>query len=189
MKRTYKNFLIFLILISGAKLLARNNNINSIKHNELAVSFAEKAAKDMAISQPLSFLENKGQILGYDGLSQPGVKFVFQQGNMQIFLLERGIAYQFTKTDYPEGFQDLIKDKSAKKNCNLIKDHAEQIDTIRWTVYGKIKAIIRTPSSTKNNLFFDYDATGNRIAKHIYTSANVWQSSTYYLRDAQGKAM
>ena len=72
---------------------------------------------------------------------------------------------------------------------NLIRDNAEKIDTIRWMVTGKIKAIIRTPASAKDNLFFDYDAQGNRIAKHVYTSANVWKHSTYYLRDAQGNVM
>lgn len=72
---------------------------------------------------------------------------------------------------------------------NLIRDHAEEIDTIRWTVYGKIKSIIRTPFSTKDNLYFDYDASGNRAAKHDYTSAGVWNYSTYYLRDAQGNVL
>ena len=72
---------------------------------------------------------------------------------------------------------------------NLIKDNAEKIDTIRWTVYGKIKAIIRRTGATQDNLYFDYDANGNRIAKHDYSSANVWKSSTYYLRDAQGNAL
>lgn len=69
---------------------------------------------------------------------------------------------------------------------NLVKDAAEGIDSIRWSVYGKIKAI---RSSTKDNLFFDYDASGNRIAKHVYTSGGVWKYSTFYERDAQGNVM
>jgi len=72
---------------------------------------------------------------------------------------------------------------------NLIRDSIEDIDTIRWMVTGKIKAIIRKPASTKDNLYFDYDAQGNRIAKHVYTAANVWKRSTYYVRDAQGNVM
>ncbi|MBI3518043.1 MAG: hypothetical protein HY062_01630 [Bacteroidetes bacterium] len=72
---------------------------------------------------------------------------------------------------------------------NLRRDSVEQIDTIKWTVYGKIKEIKRKPGSLKSNLKFDYDAMGNRIAKHVYTSANVWKSSTYYNRDAQGNIM
>jgi hypothetical protein len=30
---------------------------------------------------------------------------------------------------------------------------------------------------------------GNRIAKHVLTSANVEESVTYYVRDAQGNIM
>ncbi len=36
---------------------------------------------------------------------------------------------------------------------------------------------------------FDYDASGNQIAKHVYTSAGVWEKSEYYVLDAQGNVM
>jgi RHS repeat-associated protein len=65
----------------------------------------------------------------------------------------------------------------------------DSIDLITWTVYGKIKSVTRSTGSTKNNLVFDYDASGNRIAKHIYTSANDWLNTEYYIRDAQGSIM
>src|SRR5204863_4146657 len=58
-----------------------------------------------------------------------------------------------------------------------------------WRTDGKIKEVNRTANSPKKNLKFDYDPMGNRIAKHVYTSANVWESSTYYVRDAQGNIM
>ncbi len=72
---------------------------------------------------------------------------------------------------------------------NLIKDNAEEIDSIRWMVTGKIKAIVRRPGSSRDNLYFDYDAAGNRVAKHVYNSFNNWKSSTFYLRDAQGNVL
>ncbi len=72
---------------------------------------------------------------------------------------------------------------------NLVGDSLEGIDTIRWTVYGKIKAIKRFSGSGRDNLYFDYDASGNRVAKHLYTSADVWKSSMYYVRDAQGNVL
>ena len=72
-----------------------------------------------------------------------------------------------------------------------------------YGVYGKIKSIIRMASSLKKNLIFEYDANGNRIAKHQYgnmtpnsTTINFdpaiptdWEKSTYYVRDAQGNVM
>lgn len=72
---------------------------------------------------------------------------------------------------------------------NLIADSTEQIDTITWTVYGKIKEIKRKAGSPKKNLKFEYDASGNRIAKQVLSSAGVWENTTYYVRDAQGNVM
>jgi YD repeat-containing protein len=72
---------------------------------------------------------------------------------------------------------------------NLKVDKQEEIDSIKWSVYGKIKKIVRTTGSTKNNLKFDYDASGNRIAKHVLASDNTWLYSDYYVRDAQGNTM
>ena len=71
----------------------------------------------------------------------------------------------------------------------LIKDRLEDILSIEWRVDGKIKKINRTNASSKKNVSFDYDAMGHRIAKHVYTSANVLESSTYYILDAQGNVM
>ncbi|MBX3165292.1 MAG: peptidoglycan DD-metalloendopeptidase family protein [Bacteroidetes bacterium] len=72
---------------------------------------------------------------------------------------------------------------------NLVRDDAEEIQNIEWTVSGKIKSITRTIGSQKSNLSFDYDASGNRIAKHVYDSNNDWEHSTYYIRDAQGNVL
>ena len=79
---------------------------------------------------------------------------------------------------------------------NLIKDVSEQIADIKWTVYGKIKEITRSTGSTKPDLLFNYDASGNRVSKIVKTktsggalqASNLW-SYTYYLRDAQGNTM
>ncbi|OFY63019.1 MAG: hypothetical protein A3H98_10680 [Bacteroidetes bacterium RIFCSPLOWO2_02_FULL_36_8] len=72
---------------------------------------------------------------------------------------------------------------------NLKKDSAEKIKEIKWNVSGKVKEIIRYAGSDTKNLKFDYDAMGNRIAKHVYNSAGKWENSTYYARDASGNIM
>ncbi len=72
---------------------------------------------------------------------------------------------------------------------NLVKEDSAQIDTIYWTVSGKIKEIVRATSSTMKGLRFDYDPSGNRIAKHVYASNNSLETSTYYVRDAQGNIL
>jgi RHS repeat-associated protein len=71
----------------------------------------------------------------------------------------------------------------------LAKDVQEEIDTIIWTVTGKVKEVLRTGGSSKKNLKFDYDAFGMPIAKHIFDASNNWEKSTYYVRDPQGNVM
>ena len=78
----------------------------------------------------------------------------------------------------------------------LTKDAAEDIDTIKWTLTGKVSEVIRTITSTKPDLEFRYDGLGNRIAKIVKPKetngslkpANEW-TTTYYTRDAQGNVM
>jgi RHS repeat-associated protein len=72
---------------------------------------------------------------------------------------------------------------------NLTKNTQKEIDTILYSVYGKVKEVIRTSGSSKKNLKFDYDANGNRTAKHIFDSYNNWEKSEYYVLDAQGNVM
>jgi RHS repeat-associated protein len=71
----------------------------------------------------------------------------------------------------------------------LVRDSIEEIDTIKWTVTGKVKTVQRTAGSSKKNLKFDYDAMGQRIAKHVYDDTWTWEKSTYYVRDPQGNVM
>jgi hypothetical protein len=71
----------------------------------------------------------------------------------------------------------------------LVRDDSAGIVKIVWSLYGKLKEVKRKQGIKSNSLKFDYDVNGNRIAKHVYSSANSWINSTYYLRDAQGNVM
>jgi RHS repeat-associated protein len=87
---------------------------------------------------------------------------------------------------------------------NLTGDKQEGIESIEWTVYGKIKGIHRIPGFKKKpganepesaDLEYAYDASGNRIRKTVkrressaLLSEDNWVS-TYYVRDAQGNVM
>lgn len=70
----------------------------------------------------------------------------------------------------------------------LKSDNQEEIQEIVWRVDSKISEITRTSGSSKKNLKFEYDAMGNRVAKHVYAGSAL-ESSTYYVRDAQGNVM
>jgi RHS repeat-associated protein len=77
----------------------------------------------------------------------------------------------------------------------LNKDVAEEIDNIEWTVSGKIKRITRIATSSKPDLEFRYDASGNRVSKLMkprngsgYVPSIQWVT-TYYVRDTKGNVM
>jgi RHS repeat-associated protein len=73
---------------------------------------------------------------------------------------------------------------------NLIRDRQEEIAAIEWTVYGKIKAVTRTGTSTKPDLAFGYDAGGNRLWKKVTPKgAGAVIKTFYYIRDAKGNEM
>jgi RHS repeat-associated protein len=75
---------------------------------------------------------------------------------------------------------------SYDEEGRLIKDSKEGISKIVWRVDGKVKEIQRMTGSTKW-LKFDYDAMGNRIAKHVFSNnGTTLERSTYYILDAQG---
>jgi len=65
----------------------------------------------------------------------------------------------------------------------------EGIAQINWRVDGKVLKITRPGGSLKKNLIFDYDAMGNRIAKHTLSSSDELEHSTYYVLDASGNTM
>src|SRR5436190_14461325 len=69
---------------------------------------------------PYGFLENKGQIFGADGKHFPEAKFVFQDNATKVFLLEKGIAYQFTRTHYPQRYLDLVNGATSEKDVDEI---------------------------------------------------------------------
>lgn len=70
---------------------------------------------------------------------------------------------------------------------NLVKDDKAGIKNkgdIEWTVYGKIKKIVKTnPDLSQTTITYDYDPAGNRISK------NVNGHVTRYVRDASGNVM
>ncbi|MDB5250687.1 MAG: repeat protein [Segetibacter sp.] len=67
---------------------------------------------------------------------------------------------------------------------NLVKDNAEGISKIDWTVYGKIKKITKSDNSV---IEYNYDPSGNRINKAVTIAGKTTQ--TFYIRDAQGNVL
>lgn len=62
---------------------------------------------------------------------------------------------------------------------NLVRDNKEGLTNIEWTVYGKIKRIVKADKTIE----YTYDASGNRISKTV-GDLTIW-----YVRDAQGNTL
>jgi len=67
----------------------------------------------------------------------------------------------------------------------LAKDSAGGLDTIIWTVYGKVKEIRK---HNGDSIILIYDPLGNRLEKRYYPHSAT-SDTTKYARDAQGNIM
>ncbi|MGZ3902351.1 MAG: hypothetical protein ACXVC6_01560, partial [Bacteroidia bacterium] len=99
---------------------------------------------------------------------------------------------------------NTVNNYSYDKIGNLVRDSAEGIATIDWTVYGKMKSVTHRTGYYKLNgtdtvrppdLVFNYDAAGNRVSKIVKPRSRTGVlgdtafMSTYYVRDAQGNIL
>jgi RHS repeat-associated protein len=105
------------------------------------------------------------------------------------------IRDEVSGTNENSNYTNDIDDQSANNYAydsigNLIKDNAESITNITWSVYGKILEIQRTATGTNpmTDLQYTYDAQGNRISKMVTNSSGPIVY-TWYARDAQGNVM
>ncbi|MDQ6755393.1 MAG: hypothetical protein M3004_00505 [Bacteroidota bacterium] len=143
-----------------------------------------------AYKEQISYDAN-GNILGYlrNGANQTGkplamdsFNYHYNTGNNQLNFVTDSVA----ASNYTEDIDNQSSNNySYDKIGNLKKDVAEGIDTIRWTVYGKINKIVKGASNT--NITYDYDAAGNRTTKQV--SSGDTTNTTFYVRDASGNVM
>lgn len=103
----------------------------------------------------------------------------------------RQVTDAATPTAIPEDMENQTENYNYEydANGNLKKDVSEGISGISWTVSGKISEVKRSDKSIPD-LKFEYDAMGNRIAKHVIPKMHGQPIySTYYIRDVQGQIL
>ncbi|MCU0360540.1 MAG: SBBP repeat-containing protein, partial [Bacteroidia bacterium] len=128
---------------------------------------------------PFGFMENKGQITGPDGLAFPEAKFEFQQGNTRIFLLNKGIAYQFTKTHYPNGYLELIKKKDGSKNKEELEKLQKQIRTETYRMNMCLQGANANAVIIKENQSSDVTNYYNLNALNVHYYAKITYKEIY----------
>ncbi len=83
-----------------------------------------------------------------------------------------------------------VNNYSYDASGQLIADLDAEIESIEWTVTGKVKAIKFLSASDQNDLKFVYDPMDMRIAKIVYLNDdNSEMQYTYYSYDPQGNVM
>ncbi|HEY9084184.1 MAG TPA: SBBP repeat-containing protein [Vicingaceae bacterium] len=113
-------------------------------------------------SNQTHFIENKGQIMQTDGQPAVYVSHLLQRGNANIYLLrEGGIAYQFNRTHYPKGYQELMADlKNEHENMEKMQEMQKEIrlETFRMDMHlvdanPNVEIITETKSHDYTNYY------------------------------------
>lgn len=102
----------------------------------------------------------------------------------QLDYLDDGVTVNNYATDIKSG--QSAGNYTYDLHGNLVKDNAESLNNITWSVYGKILEIQRTATASNPNtdLLYTYDPAGNRITKMV-NNAN----TSVYVRDATGNVI
>ena len=114
----------------------------------------------------------------------------------RLYHINDSIVSTVDATDDMGVFDSLINTINLNNNYSydaegrLVKDRQEEIDTILWTVSGKVKEIRRDLGSNKKNVSFDYSLSRcmfsrfskEKRSKNNYRECNGQQNSQAYIR-------
>ncbi len=129
----------------------------------------------------LTALRNNGLV---GGLTMDDLGYVYDRdGNGRLLdnkLLQVKDAVEEYKYPGDLDNQEDLRNYHYDAIGNLTHDTKEGIDSVEWTVYGKIRSISKSDGT---NIGYAYGPSGNR------TSKTVNGVTTWYVRDAQGNVM
>lgn len=156
-----------------------------------AYSQNKAAVEPLLPNQQLLFFENKGQVIGPDGIPDADVRFVINTPEFAMFIYNDGISYQFVnaiapksnkKPAVPEGLQDLIPNTG-----NKINSHRINVKFVNANANSIIKA--EGKSSYFENYYFPENKNG--IAQvHGFdkvTIENLYPGVNWVLYQVNGK--
>jgi Secretion system C-terminal sorting domain len=86
-------------------------------HTSIFATNPENFAPKNAAAQA-KFWENKGQIKTHEQKNADFVKYVYENKGLKIFLMEGGLAYQFEKLHFPEGYKPKNKFSSPAEQTS-----------------------------------------------------------------------
>ena len=141
-------------------------------------SFREKVSYDEN-GNILTYLRHGNTNLGH--LAMDSMNYYYNKNTNQL----NHIADAVPSGNYPN---DLDNEPRNNYRYNAIgeraKDSINGIDTIIWTVYGKVKKIVKYSG---DSIVYEYDPLGNKLEERYYHGSA--SDTTKYSRDAQGNIL
>ena len=115
------------------------------------------------VRQP-RFEENKGQITGEDASK---VRYSYRSGNLTLFVLNNGLAYQFARTHYPKGYKhpDKTETPEERKQRLLLE---KQIRTETYRMDIRLAGANPNATITTEGKSSDYTRYYNHNATQVY---------------------
>ncbi|MGD1847124.1 MAG: RHS repeat-associated core domain-containing protein, partial [Salibacteraceae bacterium] len=132
-----------------------------------------------------------------DGLPMDRLRYHYIDGTNQLeYVDDNHPVAPATASVYTRDLEDQSSGNYAyDATGQLIQDNQEEIESSERTASGKIRAVNRTATSTKPNLYFEYDALDNRILKlvkprdgGVLSNEGDWVY-THYVRDGEGNLL
>jgi RHS repeat-associated protein len=143
--------------------------------------FQERVSYD-ANGNILTYKRN-GNTAGGNQLDMDKLKYNYKPGTNQL---------DHVYDTVPAGSYDVDIDAQAAGNYeydsigNLVKDNAEGITKVSWTVYGKISRITKSDGTV---ITYTYGPDGNRVSKTVTKIVPATTVTTWYVRDATGNVI
>jgi len=142
-------------------------------------SFRERATYDDN-GNILTYVRHGNTIAGMP-LAMDSERYCYNKGTNQLNHIADGVA----SGNYPN---DLDNEPKNNYRFNGIgeraKDSINGIDTITWTIYGKVHKIVRYNG---DSIVYAYDPLGNKLEERYYHSTA--SDTQKYVRDAQGNIL
>ncbi len=127
-------------------------------------------ATNLLNNTSLLFTENLGQVANDKGRSMPNILFTAHSGGSKIYLDTKGIQYQFTKTEYPKGYEpDAKKIRDIKLQASLEKKVKTITQRLGVSLVGADpKMVVRREERSDYTENFFLAQCPNGITAHTY---------------------
>lgn len=126
---------------------------------------------------PTGFEENKGQVRTTSDEAAPFVRYRSTQGNTQIFLLDAGIAYQFSRVHYPQGHAEGLADAGLGGKQRDASHDQVRLETYRMDMH--LEGADPAARITTEGRSADYTQYYNHEALDVHTYTKVIYHEVY----------